>query len=85
MMSGRPILVVWALLIVATATSVALSGGGVSGVRPIVILSVAFVKVDLVGLWFMELRTAPNPLRWAFLAWSTVAWAALTAVYMAGA
>jgi heme/copper-type cytochrome/quinol oxidase subunit 4 len=64
-----PISVVWGVLICATLLSWWLgSGHGISSHTgaSIVILCVAMVKVRLVGLYFMELRDAPLPLRSVF-------------------
>lgn len=65
------VVVVWLLLVAATALSWSLGGaegGGSHGDRlpGVVILLVASFKIRLVGLYFMELREAPHALRGAF-------------------
>lgn len=62
---------VWAVLVAATLASWSLGGGNA------VVVAVAFVKVRLVGLYFMELRTAPLPLRGLFEGWVLVTGAVL--------
>ena len=47
-----------------------------------VVLLIAFLKARLIGLEFMELRTAPRVLRSIFEAWTVVACAALLALYL---
>ena len=47
------------------------------------ILAVAFTKVRLVGLYFMELREAPTVLRLIFEAYCVVVFAAMLGLYLA--
>ncbi|MGQ0481841.1 MAG: cytochrome C oxidase subunit IV family protein [Pseudonocardia sp.] len=68
--------VVWGVLIAATLLSWWLgTGHGFDSVvtASVSILVVAFVKVRLVGLYFMELRDSPLPLRAIFEAYCLVA------------
>lgn len=61
--------VVWLILVGATLLSWYLgSGAGVFGhlISSILIIVVAIVKIRLVGMYFMELRDAPRPLRLGF-------------------
>jgi Prokaryotic Cytochrome C oxidase subunit IV len=69
---------VWALLVAATLTT--WSVGGVS----VAVLVIAFVKVRLVGLYFMELRSAPIPLRLLFEGWVVVTCSVLIGLYLSG-
>jgi hypothetical protein len=69
---------VWTLLVVATITSWSLGGATVA------VLVVAFVKVRLVGLYFMELRSAPVPLRLLFEGWVVVVCSILIGLYLSG-
>ena len=62
---------IWTILVLATTLSWVLgseSGFGTDGhkIASVVILVVALFKVRLVGLYFMELRDAPIPLRAIF-------------------
>jgi hypothetical protein len=77
---------VWLLLAALTASLWWLGGGSAtSGVYATVSLMViAFFKVRLVGIHFMELRWAPLPLRLAFEAWTLVTCLLVLAVYWAG-
>lgn len=66
-----PLTVVWLVLLGATGLSWLLGvddrlGQGAREAATAVILAVAFLKVRLVGLYFMELRRAPQPLRAIF-------------------
>jgi heme/copper-type cytochrome/quinol oxidase subunit 4 len=61
--------IVWVVLIGATLLSWWLGAGhGVSSRlgASVVVLVVAMIKIRLVGLYFMELRRAPLPLRTVF-------------------
>lgn len=67
--------VVWTLLIAATVLSWWLgTGHGLSSVQAasVAVLVVAFVKIRLVGLYFMELRHSPTVLRSIFEAYCLV-------------
>jgi caa(3)-type oxidase subunit IV len=46
-----------------------------------VVLLIAFLKARLIGLEFMELRTAPRVLRFIFEAWVVLACATLLTLY----
>ena len=45
------------------------------------ILAIAFLKTQLIGSYFMELRAAPLPLRFAFSGWVVGTGAILIAMY----
>jgi hypothetical protein len=69
----RALVVVWAALLLATAVSVAVHEGlGAGATVVVLVVVVAFVKLWLVGRWFMELRHAPVALRRAFDAYAVV-------------
>ena len=70
-----PITVVWVILILATLTSWWLgTDHGFSNENLVgsLILLVAFIKVRFVGLYFMEHRHSPIPLRIVFEVWCLV-------------
>jgi len=78
---------IWLVLVAATLASWSLgSGHGLSrgATAGVAVLVVAFVKVRLVGLYFMELRSAPIPLRLAFEAWVLVVGGVLIGLYLSG-
>ena len=78
---------VWAFLVAVTALSFAVGGGhGAAGheAATVAVVAVAFVKVRLVGLEFMELRSAPVPLRLLFEGWVVVTGAVLIGLYLSG-
>ena len=80
-----PFLAVWFVLIAATLLSFWLgTDHGLSSVeaRSIVIMLVAFIKIRFVGLYFMELRTAPLPLRALFETYCLVVCLALIGFYL---
>jgi hypothetical protein len=73
----------WAVLMVATLISWWLGGGhGAEAVAAVGVLGVAFLKVGLVGHYFMELRYAPLSLRLVFTGWAVVVCSALIVMYV---
>ncbi len=80
-----PATVVWALLILATLVSWIL--GTQHGIHDhtlasVVILLIAFIKLRLVGLYFMELREAPVVLRGLFEAYCIIVCTVVVAVFV---
>jgi apolipoprotein N-acyltransferase len=77
---------VWAGLLIATVLSYWLGAehaiGSTTPVYSVLIVFVAFVKVRFIGLYFMELRSAPRRLRAAYEAWCLAACATLIAIYV---
>jgi hypothetical protein len=76
---------VWFLLILATLTSWRLGtdhGLGSHEAASVAIVVVAFVKVRLVGLYFMELREAPVVLRGLFEAYCLAVCTLVLAMYL---
>jgi cation transport ATPase len=92
MLLRSPITAVWSLLILATLLSAwlgtghGLGSGSGSGhtLATVAIIAVAFVKVRCVGLYFMELRQAPLPLRLVFEAYVVVVCVVLIGLYLSG-
>ena len=84
----RKITLVWLVLILATGLSWQFGHGFGFGDRhnyaTLAILIIAFIKVRLVFLDFMELRHAPLPLRLAFESWTLVVGGTIIACYWAG-
>lgn len=78
-------LVVWAALVAATLISLALGEDwiGHGDLAAALVIAIAFIKVRLVGMHFMELRHAPLPLRLAFQAYCGVASIVLIVLYLA--
>jgi hypothetical protein len=77
--------VVWAVLVLATGVSWILGTEGGSNshrLASVVILVVAFFKVRLVGLYFMELRDAPLPLRAIFETYCVVVCALTVSLFL---
>ena len=83
----RKITFVWLVLILATALSWQLGHGFGFGDRytyaTVAIVIIAFIKVRLVFLDFMELRHAPLPLRLVFESWTLVVGGTIIACYWA--
>jgi hypothetical protein len=81
--AGRPVTVVWAILMAATLSSFWLGEGhGATRMAAVLVIVTAFFKVALIGEHFMELRTAPPQLRWAFLGWCVVVPGVLLGIYL---
>lgn len=85
----RKPLIVWFLLVVGALASwmvAELQGGGADTQRvgTLIVLGVAFGKVLLVGLHFMELDNAPPLLRRLFEAWVVGVCAVLVVLFMLG-
>ena len=77
----------WMVLFVATAVSWYLGQDSTqvtSLAAGIAILSLAFFKVRLILLYFMELRFAPQPWRGIFELWVVAVWAAVIYLYVMG-
>ncbi|MFJ9390505.1 cytochrome C oxidase subunit IV family protein [Nocardioides sp. NPDC101246] len=79
---------VWLFLVIATVVSWALGTdhGFVDSVRTasLIVLVVAFVKVRFVGLYFMELKDAPLPLRVLIEVYCLVVCCLTIGFYLAG-
>lgn len=78
---------VWLILVLATGISWWLGtdhGVDARTTATVMVLIVAFVKVRFVGLYFMELRHAPLPLRLLFEAWVLVVCATVIGLYLSG-
>jgi caa(3)-type oxidase subunit IV len=74
--------VVWLVLLTATFLSwESARSSGEYRLASAVVLLIAFLKARLIGLEFMELRTAPPLLRFVFEAWVVVACGTLLAIY----
>jgi caa(3)-type oxidase subunit IV len=76
---------IWAVLIVATVASWTLGtdhGFNNYTAASVVILLIAFIKVRLVGLYFMELREAPTALRILFEAYCAVVCTVVVTVFL---
>jgi heme/copper-type cytochrome/quinol oxidase subunit 4 len=77
--------IVWVGLIVATLISwkVGTDHGVHAHLATIIVLLVAFIKVRFVGLYFMELREAPLPLRGIFEGYCIVVCTTVIIMYLA--
>jgi len=77
--------IVWLVLIAATLVSAALSGeAGASPSTGVTVLALAFMKVQLVIWFFMEIRTAPLPWKIAFTVWSVTMAGILGGLHLSG-
>jgi len=73
----------WLVLIAATLVSYALGAEhGVGSAMAVVVLGIAAIKIRLVGLDFMELRSAPMPLRAPFEGYCLGLWVVLSGLYL---
>jgi hypothetical protein len=81
--AGRPVTVVWLVLMAATLLSWWLGDGhGATELAGVLVIATGFLKVALIGDHFMELRTAPWQLRAAFLGWCLVVPAVMIGIYL---
>ena len=83
----HPAVIVWALLMLATALSWWLGldhrlFNSTKVVTASAIMVIAFAKVYLVGMYFMDLRTAPGALRFVFSAWTLLTCAVVVGLYI---
>lgn len=80
-------MLVWVALIAATCLSFWLGGGHRAPVREaavsVAVLAVAFVKIRLVGLYFMELKNAPLVLRAIFEGYVVLVAGTVITLYLA--
>ena len=71
----NPVVLVWLVLVVLTfifwilGVEHGFSHAAGPSLGMAAVLAIAFLKTQLVGSFFMELRTAPRPLRLAFSGW----------------
>ena len=82
-----PATAVWAVLVLATIATWTLGtqhGIHTHTLASVVILLIAFIKVRLVGLYFMELKAAPVLLRAPFEVYCVVLLALLSGMYLVG-
>lgn len=84
---GRRVALVWVVLVGATIVSWILGtdhGGAGHRTASLLVILVAFVKLRLVGLHFMELRDAPPALRGIFEGYCVVVCGLVLGLYLAG-
>jgi hypothetical protein len=82
--AGRPVTIVWAVLMAATCVSWYIGDGhGATKVVAVLVVLTGFVKVALIGEHFMELRTAPPQMRFVFLGWCVLVPTVLCGIYLA--
>jgi cytochrome c oxidase subunit IV len=77
---------VWVVLVLATCLSWALgveTRQSVSAFATTILMLIAFIKVRLVGLEFMELRSAPLALRLMFESYVAVVFTVVIGMYLA--
>ena len=80
-----PATAVWVVLITATAVSWTLGtqhGTHNHELASVIILLIAFIKVRLVGMYFMELREAPDVLRGLFEAYCAIVCTVVVSVFL---
>jgi heme/copper-type cytochrome/quinol oxidase subunit 4 len=80
-----PATAVWMILVAATGVSWALGtqqGMHDHRLASVIILLIAFIKVRFVGMYFMELREAPNTLRGLFEAYCVIVCALLGGIFI---
>ncbi len=78
---------VFAILVIATLISYSVGaehGVDNNRVATVLVLTIAFAKAYMVGLYFQELRHAPLWLRTLFRGWCLVGWTAVVGIYLLG-
>jgi hypothetical protein len=77
---------VWLALILATLVSWTVGGdhGLTARLATTIVVLVAFTKVRFIGMYFMELRHAPLPLKLIFEGYCLVIGAVVLIMYLAG-
>jgi hypothetical protein len=77
---------VWLALALVTCVSwwLGTNHGADHKLAATILMVVAFTKVRFVGMYFMELRHAPLPLKVIFQAWCVIVCAAVLGLYFAG-
>jgi hypothetical protein len=80
-----PITIVWIGLVLATLISwkVGTDHGVHAHLATVIVLLVAFIKVRFVGIYFMEHRDSPLPLRAIFEGYCVVVCVVLVIMYLA--
>jgi hypothetical protein len=85
MTSIRPAAIVWVALMTSALLNAWLGDGhGPAKVAAVAVIVIAFVKVRLVGHYFMEVRGAPLPLRVVFDTYIGVVSCGLIGIYLIG-
>jgi hypothetical protein len=83
----QPATVVWAVLLLATLVAWMLGAGHAIvvdnvTVATVFVILIAFIKVDLVGRYFMELHRAPRRLALLFHGWSLTTATVVIGIYL---
>lgn len=83
----QPVTAVWGLLMVATALSWMVGTDhdiivDSTEFATVTVLIIAFAKVQLIGLHFMELRDAPRALTAVFGTWVVAVCAVVSGIYL---
>lgn len=74
----------WVVLVAFTLLSFAFGDGvGPEKAASVAVLVIAYVKVNVIGQYFMELNEAPRPLQIAFAAFTAVTGTGLIIIYLA--
>ena len=83
----QPPTFVWLGLMLVTGVSwwLGTDHGANHKLATIVVMVVAFTKVRFVGMYFMELRHAPLPLKLIFQGWCVVVCSVIIVMYLSGA
>ena len=84
---ASPVVVVWLVLVAITMLSWVLGAEHILGSAKnltALLVVIAFVKVWLIGRYFIDLRSAVVPLRLLFDGWVLVVGATLTVTYLVG-
>jgi amino acid transporter len=82
-----PATAVWAVLLLATLITWLLGAGHAilvdnATIATVFVVLIAFIKVDLVGRYFMELNHAPRRLAFLFHGWTLITASVVISIYL---
>jgi caa(3)-type oxidase subunit IV len=77
-----PAVLVFIVLMIATIVSWWIGQGSGFPHTAVIVISIAFIKCFLVGLYFMEIIHAPDFLRLALLAWCGAGLIGINGIYL---
>jgi caa(3)-type oxidase subunit IV len=77
-----PVIPVFIVLMIATVVSWWVGEGSALEHTALIVISIAFVKCFLIGLYFMEIIHAPDFLRLALVAWCGAGLVGVNGIYL---
>lgn len=81
--SDRVVLAWLALMAFTILTAAFADGVGPAKAASVAALAIAYIKINVIGQYFMELHEAPKPLQIGFLAFTSITGTGLIILYLA--